>query len=114
MNLKELERIGKEYFPKAAHGIVGGELALTFEDIVEAHWQPLINVAKAAAKCRRDIWQTARANQMSLTGVDIACRYDSPCPEAVGKPSVHQRGVDESLALVREIDAALKRLEDVT
>lgn len=55
----------------------------------------------------RDIFQTARANQTNLTGVDIITPEDEPIPELIGKRHVHQAGIDESLRLVERIKSAI-------
>lgn len=55
----------------------------------------------------RDIFQTARANQTNLTGVDIITPEDEPIPELIGKHHVHQAGIDESLRLVERIKSAI-------
>jgi len=58
-------------------------------------------------KCRCDIWQTARANQTNLNGVDPLFPDDGPCPGCIGKNQVHQAGIDESMGLIRRVEQFL-------
>jgi hypothetical protein len=69
----------------------------------------------ALRECYTDIFQTARANQSNLTGVDLAMPDDPPCLEAIGKRYVHQQGINESLRLLERVAAALaaKEVRDV-
>lgn len=62
-------------------------------------------------KARSDIWQTARANQGNINGVDMLTPGDEPCKEWIGNHFVHQAGVDESLGVIAEIDALLAESE---
>ncbi len=66
---------------------------------------------RALSAARSDIFQTARSNQCNLTGKDIISPDDRPIPERIGHTAVHQRGIDESLALVDQIDATLASTE---
>lgn len=58
-------------------------------------------------RCRNDIFQTARSNHCNLTGIDLNSPEDGPVTERIGNCHVHQSGINESLALVRDIETAL-------
>lgn len=58
---------------------------------------------------RRDAWQTARTNQMNLTGVDLLVPGDGPHEACVGHTRVHQPGIDESLELVERTQRFFQR-----
>lgn len=59
-------------------------------------------------QARRDILQTARVNQMRLTGRDIVTGDTT-----IARPEVNQRGIDESLALTKSIEELTRKLQPV-
>ncbi|MFI4861812.1 MAG: hypothetical protein ACIAXF_14160 [Phycisphaerales bacterium JB063] len=64
-------------------------------------------LARTLSAARSDIVQTVRSNQCNLTGEDIITPEDRALPERIGRTAIHQRGIDESLAIVKRIDADL-------
>lgn len=75
---------------------------------LQRHLDELVEVLRAA---RSDIFQTARSNQCNLTGQDIVFPDDAAIPELIGKNTVHQAGVDESLRLEKRIRETLARIK---
>lgn len=63
----------------------------------------------ALSMARSDIWQTARANQGNINGMDPVFPEDPPCEGRIGNHFVHQRGVDQSLKTISEIDTLLAK-----
>ena len=64
-----------------------------------------VKSTKMLQRARKDILETARTNQMRLTGVDFVTG-DTGCP----KIEVHQRGIDDSLLLCGEINDLIRDL----
>lgn len=50
----------------------------------------------------RDIRDTARANQVNLTGLDLCDPHDPPIPSRIGNCQVHQPGINQSLRVAME------------
>jgi hypothetical protein len=58
-------------------------------------------------RARSDIYQTARVNQAAINGKDLEFPNDPPCELWIGKHKVHQVGIDDSISLIKDIDAVL-------
>ena len=88
-----------DQFPslKAARELVLGAKVRELAEL-EALRHSLNACVEALDAAASDIGQTARANQVNLTGTDPALPGDH-FPTSVGRTPIHQRGIDESLSV---------------
>lgn len=98
MNLNELEKIGKDAAALRDDGVFFAPVAGAFDDAAKSHFQPLIDVAKAAKEL---------VNAMEAVIAQDLLRHLGRQNKAL-----RQQAVGEMVAARGEVDAALKRLEE--
>lgn len=87
------------------------KLYLELSQVATATTAKELKLIALLSECRSDIFQTARTNQTNLTGLDIITPEDPPIPARIDKCKVNQRGIDESLELVKRIEKTLREVD---